>query len=140
MISEHVPFVIKVAGRGLTFAITGSEKRCDEGAPLFTVRVDGVVMFRFQSAHGKNVEIVTFANKSMLGIANKIYPAVDKARQQESHALFFVSFLKKFSRSIERNKLPYCLLASSQLPVLSTRSVPSPAFLAAFAKPSHSLS
>lgn len=30
---------------GLTFAITGSEKRCDEGAPLFTVRVDGVVMW-----------------------------------------------------------------------------------------------
>ena len=28
----------------LTLAITGSEKRCDEGAPLFTVRVDGVVM------------------------------------------------------------------------------------------------
>ncbi len=27
----------------LTFAITGSKKRCDEGAPLFTVRVDGVV-------------------------------------------------------------------------------------------------
>ena len=27
----------------LTFAITGSEKRCDQGAPLFTVRVDGVV-------------------------------------------------------------------------------------------------
>jgi hypothetical protein len=26
-----------------TFAITGSEKRGDEGAPLFTVRVDGVV-------------------------------------------------------------------------------------------------
>jgi len=25
------------------FAITGSEKRCDKGAPLFTVRVDGVV-------------------------------------------------------------------------------------------------
>jgi len=27
----------------LTFAITGSEKRGDEGAPLFAVRVDGVV-------------------------------------------------------------------------------------------------
>ena len=27
---------------GITFAITGSEKRGDEGAPLFTVRVDGV--------------------------------------------------------------------------------------------------
>jgi hypothetical protein len=27
----------------LTFAITGSEKRGDEGAPLFTVRVDDVV-------------------------------------------------------------------------------------------------
>ncbi|MEX2163825.1 MAG: hypothetical protein WD823_06240, partial [Sulfuricaulis sp.] len=26
-----------------TSAITGSEKRGDEGAPLFTVRVDGVV-------------------------------------------------------------------------------------------------
>lgn len=28
---------------GLTFAITGSEKRGDEGAPLFTVRVNGFV-------------------------------------------------------------------------------------------------
>jgi hypothetical protein len=28
---------------GLTFAITGSEKGGDEGARLFTVRVDGVV-------------------------------------------------------------------------------------------------
>ena len=30
-------------GKRLTFAITGSKKRGDEGAPLFTVRVDGVV-------------------------------------------------------------------------------------------------
>jgi len=28
----------------LTLAITGSEKRGDEGTPLFTVRVDGVAM------------------------------------------------------------------------------------------------
>lgn len=27
----------------ITLAITGSEKRCDEGVPLFAVRVDGVV-------------------------------------------------------------------------------------------------
>lgn len=39
-----------------TLTITGSEKRGDEGAPFFTVRVNGVVMplhmsvFRFQSA------------------------------------------------------------------------------------------
>jgi hypothetical protein len=31
----------------LIFAITGSEKRCDKGAPLFTVRVDGVVVRLF---------------------------------------------------------------------------------------------
>ena len=30
-----------------TFAITGSEKRCDKGAPLFTARVDGVIRVRF---------------------------------------------------------------------------------------------
>ena len=28
---------------GLTFAITGSKKQSDEGAPLFAARVDGVV-------------------------------------------------------------------------------------------------
>jgi len=35
----------------LTFAITGSKKWGDEGAPLFTVRVDGVVRFQFLIAH-----------------------------------------------------------------------------------------
>jgi len=33
----------EVGLRRLTFAITGSEKRGDEGAPLFTVHVDGIV-------------------------------------------------------------------------------------------------
>jgi hypothetical protein len=33
-----------------TLAITGSEKRGDEGTPLFSVRVDGAVMPRFHSS------------------------------------------------------------------------------------------
>lgn len=38
----HVTLVNNILLR-LTLAITGNEQRCDEGAPLFIVRVDGVV-------------------------------------------------------------------------------------------------
>ena len=39
-----VEFMASVSCR-ITFAITGGVKRCDKGAPLYTVRVDGIVIF-----------------------------------------------------------------------------------------------
>ena len=42
----------------LTFAITGSKKRGDEGAPLFTVRVDGVVRPGFHGSLDKMLKPV----------------------------------------------------------------------------------
>jgi len=49
----------------LTLAITGSKKRGDEGVPLFTVRVDGIVSHAYLT-HTSGLNMSKLAKVSML--------------------------------------------------------------------------
>ncbi len=72
---------------GITFAITGSEKRGDEGAPLFTVRVDGVV--RGQTAHSSFSLTEPAIPKTRSNMPTPNVPIC----HQKSHHVFLPSFL-----------------------------------------------